>query len=217
MESRSFPDHIRSTNPPILSDDCITCLVRDNMLHPEEVRSWDCATMSFLQLPPYAISPAALIRLRSHAAMFMQIKHLNWIEKKATMAESIPAARPATSSGVMDTKSLQKASGLQRSKVTKICIDCKQSLTRSGFSSAQWKKKIGHRCANCSRRAPYTPGIIEARHNNGSPMNPAVYARINPDGFTGNVFCRDNTASKPNSPVLSHSKKKCVCLSHFLQ
>jgi hypothetical protein len=149
--------------------------------------------------------------------MFMQIEHLNRIEKKVTMEESIPAARPATSSGVMDTKSLKKAWGLQRSKVTKICTDCKQSSTRSGFSSAQWKKKIGHKCANCSRRAPYTPGIIEARHNNGSPMNPAVYARINPDGFTGNVFCRDDTASKQNSPVSSHSKKTYICLSHFLQ
>jgi hypothetical protein len=180
MESRSFLDHIGSVDPPILSEDCITCLVSDNMLNPEEVRSWDCATMLFLQLPPYAISPAALIRLRSHAAMFMQSKHLNQLSNNVTTAEQIPAARPTT----------------QRIKVTKICTNCKQPSNRSGFSLAQWKKKIGNRCVNCSRRAPYTPGIIEARHNNGSPMNPAVYARINPDGFTGNVFCRENAASK---------------------
>jgi hypothetical protein len=75
---------------------------------------------------------------------------------------------------------------------------------------SQWKKKIGNRCVICSRRAPCIPGIIEARHNNGSPMSPAVYARINPDGFTGDVFCQYNTASKPNSPVLSHSKKPYI-------
>ena len=211
MESRSFPDHIRSTNPPVLSDDCITCLVRDNMLNPEEVSSWDCATMLFLQLPPYVISPAALIRLKSHAAIFMQSKHLNRIAKHVTMAESIP------SPGVVDTKCLEKASGPKRSKATKICTDCKQPSTRSEFSSVQWKKKVGNRCVNCSKRAPYTPGIIEARHNNGSPMDPAVYARINPDGFTGNVFCQDKDASKPNSTVLSHSKKKYFCFVEFLQ
>jgi hypothetical protein len=129
------------------------------MLNPEEVRSWDCATMLFLQLPPYAISPAALIRLRSQAAMFfMQSKHLNQLLKHVAMAGSIPAARPTTSSGVMDTKRLKEASAPKRSKVTKICTNCKQPSNRSGFSLAQWNKKIGNRCVDCSGRLPYTPG-----------------------------------------------------------
>jgi hypothetical protein len=60
------------------------------MLNPEEVRSWDYATMLFLQLPSYAISPAALMRLRSRAAFFMRDENLKQLMKNDTLTETTP-------------------------------------------------------------------------------------------------------------------------------